>query len=97
MCAWVYPEWVRWFPWIEVFLAEITVPGWPKERFVSCFLNMENEGILEVTAEFITVQNSEFIEIHKQVFKMNNSLAIHEILRFSVVDKIEIFCLKWNT
>ena len=95
MCAWVYPEWVRWFPWIEVFLAEITAPGWTSEkRLVSCVLNMENEGILEVTAEFITVQNSEFMEIHQQVFKMNNSLAIHEILRSSVVDKIEIFCLK---
>ena len=94
MCAWVYPEWVRWFPWIEVFLAEITAPGWTTERLVSCVLNMENEGILEVTAEFITVQNSEFIEIHQQVFKMNNSLAIHEILRSSVVYKIEMFCLK---
>ena len=86
MCAWVNPDWIRWFPWIEVFLAEISAPDWTKERLLSCFLNLENDGILEVTAEFITVENSEFIKIHKQVFKMNNSFDIHKILRFSLLD-----------
>ena len=82
MCAWVYPEWIRWFPWIEVFLAEISAPSWTTERLLSCSLNMEKNGKLEVLAEIITVQNSEFTEIHKQVFKMNQSFAIHQILRF---------------
>ena len=58
---------------------------------LATYINERNKG---KTLDKENVPQSEFIEIHKQVFKMNNSLAIHEILRFSVVDKIEIFCLK---
>ena len=82
VCAWVFPEWLRWFPVIEVFEAETSAPGWANQRLLSCYL-MENKGILDFRVEFIKVQNSEFIEIHTEIFKMNSSFALQNILRFS--------------
>ena len=82
VCAWVFPEWLRWFPVIEVFEAETSAPGWATQRLLSCYL-MENKGILDFRVEFIKVQNSEFIEIHTEIFKMNSSFSLQNILRFS--------------
>ena len=89
MCAWVYPEWLRWFPVIEVFEVETSAPGWENQRLLSCFIN-ENKGILDFRAEFIKVQNSEFTEIHIEVFKMNSSFALQNILRFFSSIKMKI-------
>ena len=88
MCAWVFPEWLRWFPVIEVFEVETSAPGWANQRLLSCFL-MENNGILDFRVEFIKVQNSEFKEIHLELFKMNTTFALHKILRFSFVNEIK--------
>ena len=85
VCAWVFPEWLRWFPVIEVFEVETSAPDWANQRLLSCFLK-ENDGIMDFMVEFIKVNNSEFIDIHLEVFKMNTTFALHKILRFSVVD-----------
>ena len=99
VCVWIYPQWIRWYPLIEVFHLKTSAPAWENERLISCFLKDHNsKGFLGVRVEFVDMKNLEFRDI--RVFKTNNSFALHKILRFPFhlncfVHKNETF-RRWN-